>query len=101
MSKYSEMVDFYEKRIESLERDVNYWRDRYIEIINDHVKHASEADIYKSILVKQGILGEQNRYSDETFMFEGKIYRPVSYHLTMEPDRDVELGVDFVRVREE
>lgn len=84
-----------------LERDVKDWRDKYIKSIIDRTKRASEADVYKSILVKQGILGESNRYSDETFMFEGKIYRPRSYNLTMEPDRDVELTVDFVRAREE
>ena len=99
--RYEELADFYEKRLELLERDAEYWRDKFYETINKSVKGASEADIYKSILVKQGVLGEQSTYTDETFMFEGKIYKPISYHLTMEPDCGVALTVDFVRVREE
>lgn len=99
--RYEEQADFYDKRIESLERDINYWRDKYFNTVTDHARRASEADVYKSILVKQGILGESNGYTDETFMFEGKIYRPISYQLNMEPDRDVGLMVDFVRVKEE
>ena len=96
--RYEEQADFYDKRIESLERDINYWRDKYFNTVTDHARRASEADVYKSILVKQGVLGEQSTYTDETFMFEGKIYKPISYHLDLEPDRGVALTVDFVSV---
>jgi hypothetical protein len=95
--QYEELKDFYDKEIERLKTGSDYWRDRYIEC----VRHANEVDIYKSILAKQGILGEPNKYSDETFVFEGRIYRPTRYNLVNEPGRSIELIVDFVMVKED
>lgn len=99
--RYEEQANFYDQELERIEKDRDYWRKKYYDVLIDCTKRTGEADIYKSILVKQGILDEPRRYSDELFMFEGKIYRPISFSLTMEPERNAELTVDFIRVREE
>lgn len=98
---YEEMIEFYDKETERLIKDRDYFRDMWHTSTIDHLRRANEADVYKSILVKHGILGEPNKHSDETFVFEGKIYKPISYHLTREVGCQVELTVDFVRVKEE
>jgi hypothetical protein len=95
--QYEELKDYYYKEIERLMKDRDHWCDKFY----DCVGRADKVDIYKSILAKQGILGEPNKYSDETFVFEGRIYRPTRYNLVNEPGRSIELTVDFVMVKED
>lgn len=98
--RHEEQANWYYKEIERIKKDRDYWRELYCKTATDNVRRSSEADVYKSILVKHGILGEPNKHSDETFMFEGNIYKPISYHLTREVGSQVELTVDFIRVKE-
>lgn len=96
MSKYDDMKEFYEKRIASLEKTADHWRDR---VIDDAYKCSAlnaKCDLYESILNK--LLGEGNTRTDATVIFEGKVYRTRSFSLERNPDEPDTLTVECVRV---
>lgn len=92
--RYEEMTEFYDKQLDRVTKDRDYWREQYYKkcLLND------KAEIYEAILTKQGILGESSEHTDKTFVFEGKIYRPIEFTLSCEPGRASTLSVDFVEV---
>lgn len=94
--RYEELANFYDREIDRITKDRDYWRDKFLQ----SAVHAAEVDVYKSILAKQGILGEPNTYSDKVFVFEGKIYRPTSHCLNMGLGCNTSLSVEFVRLEE-
>lgn len=96
MRKYDEMKAYYDKRIEELRHDVQFWRDKCL--INGSVSgvHTAKIEMYEKILNK--LLGERNETTDSVFIFEGKCYRPVNFNLNRDlEDHEDTLTVDFVK----
>lgn len=110
MSKYNDMKEHYEKRIEDLCKEVEHYRDRYL---NGSLKYTESVleterkynaalgkiELYKELINK--FYGEHSLTTDTMFMFEGKLYRPANFDLHREPREPDTLTVEFVAVPED
>lgn len=94
MSKYDEMQAFYEKHIEELKHEVEFWRDRSLNNSCKALECAGQVELYEKIFDK--ILGERVSGTDEIFMFETRAYRPRSFTLNRNPGEPDTLDVEFV-----
>ena len=95
MSKYNDMCEQYEKRIEQLQKDVEFWRDRRLEDAYEIALNKGKIETYEKSLSK--LLGEKSDTTDSLFMFEGNLYRATSFSLDREEGERDRLSVDFVR----
>lgn len=96
MSKYNDMREHYEKRIEQLQKDERFWRDRKLEDAYEIALNKGKIETYEKILSK--LLDEKSDATDSLFMFEGNLYRATSFSLDREEHRPDNLTVEFVRV---
>lgn len=100
MSKYMDMVLHYEGRIAKLEKEVAHWRDSYVRKSSERDREAAslagKCEIYEMVLKK--FLDAPTDNTDEIFMFEGKIFKPISFNMTREPYQEDTLTVDFTRI---
>lgn len=95
MSKYTDMVNYYNGRIDELQRDNQFWRNKCRSIECNQAKFESKIDTYKEILRK--FLGEKCTTTDSIFIFEGKCFYPVEFTFYRDPDNRETLRVDFVK----
>lgn len=92
MSKYDDMKSFYENRINGLERDAEYWKNRSIEYRIEAEKSVEECDFYEQILNK--LLHTESLATDKVFIFDGRVYKPYSFTLNREDGKADTLNVE-------
>lgn len=94
MSKYNnDMRDFYVNLLAKRDREIEHWKSRWIEAVNEN----RNANIYEKLLNK--LLDGHPEKTDELIMFEGKFYKPTNFVLDMEPStRSDVLTIECVRV---
>ena len=85
--------DIYDHRIKTLEKDIQFWRDKCL--INGCSQHT--IDTYKDIL--SHFLNGPSKTTDSIFMFEGAPYKPKSFDLSREEGRLDTLTVEFVSTK--
>ena len=96
MSKYDEMKEHYEKRVEDLKKEVEHWRDKYIEAARTKYSDAAKIEMYEKVLNK--LFDGPSKNTDEIIRFEGKTYRTHSFSLNREPNCSDTLTVECVSV---
>ena len=97
MSKYDDMRASYERRIELLQKDIDYWRDKYIDLhgqLCTRSNRIGKMELYEELLNK--LLNIEDDVTDSLFKFDGKYYKPVEFTLNRNPDQPDTLTVDFV-----
>lgn len=97
MSKYDDMRASYEHRIEWLQKDIDFWRGRTIDLnrqLCEHIEKIGKIKVYEELLNK--LLDIEDNVTDSLFKFDGKYYKPVEFTLNRNPDQPDTLTVDFV-----
>ena len=109
MSKYDDMRAFYERRERELQKDIELWRSRWIDAMNEK-KEADDkqlaaierekfalgkCELYEQLLNK--LLGDPTKGTDELLVLNGDIYKMVSYSLDHDPERADLLSVNFIK----
>lgn len=96
MSKYDEMKEFYERRIDELKGEVVFWRNKAMYSLNTLASDAGKIKTYEKILSK--LLDSPNKLTDTIVMFEGKSYRITGFNLNHEEGKADTLSVECIRV---
>lgn len=94
--KYDDMKKYYDGRIETLNKDIRFWRDHSLSCSNQARESIGKVKLYEKLLDK--FIRNEEPVTDSLFRFEGRYYAPMNFSFHRDPCEADTLEVDFVHV---